>query len=65
MKAIRIKVMLLKERTRNKVQHLRLSLIDNEIEGLYEDIQRLKQDYQALLLKQQVELNKIKKINAS
>lgn len=65
MKTIRIKVMLLKERTRNKVQHLRLSLIDNEIEGLYEDIQRLKQDYQALLLKQQVELNKIKKINAS
>lgn len=65
MKAIRIKVMLLKEKTRNKVQHLRLSLIDNEIEGLYEDIQRLKQDYQALLLKQQVELNKIKKINAS
>jgi len=65
MKAIRIKVMLLKERTRNKVQHLRLSLIDNEIEGLYEDIQRLKQDYQALLIKQQVELNKIKKINAS
>lgn len=65
MKAIRIKVMLLKERTRNKVQHLRLSLIDNKIEGLYEDIQRLKQDYQALLLKQQVELNKIKKINAS
>ena len=65
MKAIRIKVMLLKEKTKNKVQHLRLSLIDNEIEGLYEDIQRLKQDYQALLLKQQVELNKIKKINAS
>lgn len=65
MKTIRIKVMLLKEKTRNKVQHLRLSLIDNEIEGLYEDIQRLKQDYQALLLKQQVELNKIKKINAS
>lgn len=65
MKTIRIKVMLLKERTKNKVQHLRLSLIDNEIEGLYEDIQRLKQDYQALLLKQQVELNKIKKINAS
>lgn len=65
MKAIRIKVMLLKEKTKNKVQHLRLSLIDNEIEGLYEDIERLKQDYQALLLKQQVELNKIKKINAS
>lgn len=65
MKAIRIKVMLLKEKTRNKVQHLRLSLIDNEIEGLYEDIQRLKQDYQALLLKQQVELNKIKKNYAS
>ena len=65
MKAIRIKVMLLKERTRNKVQHLRLSLIDNEIEGLYEDIERLKQDYQALLLKQQVELNKIKKNYAS
>lgn len=65
MKTIRIKVMLLKEKTRNKVQHLRLSLIDNEIEGLYEDIQRLKQDYQALLLKQQVELNKVKKINAS
>lgn len=65
MKTIRIKVMLLKERTKNKVQHLRLSLIDNEIDGLYEDIQRLKQDYQALLLKQQVELNKIKKINAS
>ena len=65
MKTIRIKVMLLKEKTRNKVQHLRLSLIDNKIEGLYEDIQRLKQDYQALLLKQQVELNKIKKINAS
>lgn len=65
MKAIRIKVMLLKEKTKNKVQHLRLSLIDNEIEGLYEDIQRLKQDYQALLLKQQVELNKIKKNYAS
>lgn len=65
MKTIRIKVMLLKEKTKNKVQHLRLSLIDNEIEGLYEDIQRLKQDYQALLLKQQVELNKIKKNYAS
>lgn len=65
MKTIRIKVMLLKERTKNKVQHLRLSLIDNEIEGLYEDIQRLKQDYQALLLKQEQELLKVKKINAS
>lgn len=65
MKAIRIKVMLLKERTRNKVQHLRLSLIDNEIEGLYEDIQRLKQDYQALLLKQEQELLKVKKNYAS
>lgn len=65
MKTIRIKVMLLKERTRNKVQHLRLSLIDNEIEGLYEDIQRLKQDYQALLLKQEQELLKVKKNYAS
>lgn len=65
MKAIRIKVMLLKEKTRNKVQHLRLSLIDNEIEGLYEDIQRLKQDYQALLLKQEQELLKVKKNYAS
>lgn len=65
MKAIRIKVMLLKEKTKNKVQHLRLSLIDNEIEGLYEDIQRLKQDYQALLLKQEQELLKVKKNYAS
>ena len=65
MKTIRIKVMLLKEKTKNKVQHLRLSLIDNEIEGLYEDIQRLKQDYQALLLKQEQELLKVKKNYAS
>lgn len=65
MKTIRIKVMLLKERTKNKVQHLRLSLIDNEIDGLYEDIQRLKQDYQALLLKQEQELLKVKKNYAS